>query len=412
MAHQSSQDVPTAGQPLNPGTQRLALASMLSLYFLFGFVTVLNDILIPHLKAVFNLTIAQATWVQSAFFGAYFIMGYPAAQWLKKMGYKGAIVSALVLVAVGLLAFYPASAAVSYPMFLMALFTIGTGFTVLQVAANPYVSLLGAPEAAASRLNAAGFLNSTATTFGPLIGAALILIDGNVGAAERAAAVQVPYLALAGFVVLLASCIAMVPLPAIVPKATEVGNKARSAFSFPHLRHGMAAIFTYVGVEVGVGSVVIFFVNQKLGISEKEAAFYVSLYWGGLWLGRTLGVVLMRSISMQKALLGVTVLAAVATVLAMVGNGYMAVYALLATGLAHSIMWPCIFPLAIKDLGPATEQGSGLLVSMIVGGAIVPPVMGIVAEAAGMEASFLVLLLGYAYLLWYSLKGYKEGLAA
>lgn len=395
---------------------QLALYAMLSLYFLFGLVTVMNDILIPHLKAVLQLQNWQANLIQSFFFGAYFIMSVPAGVVLKKLGFQKGIVAALALVAVGLLGFVPASMAVSFPMFLGALFLIGTGFTVLQVAANPYVSLLGPAETAASRLNMAGFLNSAATTFGPLMGAKLILIDANLPVTERAAAVQVPYVMLAVFVLVLAATFSFVKLPSIASTESHGPNEGsqqtneKSAWAYPHLLAGMGAIFSYVGVEVAVGSIMVLFATQQLGISDKEAALYVSLYWGGLWVGRTLGIGLMKAVASQTALRLVVALSIVGALGAMVYQGFAAVWALVAIGLFHSIMWPCIFPMAIKGLGPATAQGSAMLVSMIVGGAIFPPIMGLVADAASVSTSLLVLLVGYGYLMWYAMTGFKLGL--
>jgi FHS family L-fucose permease-like MFS transporter len=414
-----TQDPAIGHPPKHQADQRLALATMLSLFFLFGMVTVLNDILIPHLKGLFDLSQWQASLVQFCFFGAYFVMSVPAGILLTAVGYKRGLSIALAIVAIGLLLFIPASIIVSYPLFLTGLFVVGSGFTVLQVAANPYVSSLGPPETATKRLNMAGFLNSSAATIGPIIGAKLILIDTALPIAERAAAVQLPYLALACFVMVLAIVINAIKLPdlssllqpADAGQTSDNSASKTSAWAYPHLLTAMGAIFVYVGVEVAVGSMLIGYMKQIVGVQEVDAAIYVSYYWGGLLVGRAIGIIITNMMSNSRMLVLVSCLGLMLSVAAILIPGMKAVYALVGLGVCHSVMWPCIFPMGIKHLGKHTAQGSGLLVSMIVGGAIYPVLQGGLIDSFGYTASIWILVLGYAYLVWYALAGFRLGLA-
>ncbi|MEQ8244899.1 MFS transporter, partial [Fulvivirga sp.] len=254
------------------------IALMVSLFFIFGIITVFNDVLIPHLKSVFSLSYIQAMLIQFAFFSAYFLMALPASKVINRFGYKNSIVIGLLVVMGGCLLFHPAASLVFYPLFLLALFIMASGITLLQVSVNPYISALGSPETASSRLNLAGGFNSLATVIGPLIGAHFILSNGDVQ--RGAEAVQPPYLFLAVFVLIVAIIIHFYQLPKLAIETEK--KKKKGAWKFRNLRLGIVAIFLYVGAEVTIGSFLInyFSLEHIAGLSEQQAAKYVSLYWG------------------------------------------------------------------------------------------------------------------------------------
>src|SRR5271170_2645226 len=285
---------------------------MVSLYFGIGFITALNDILIPHFKDLFHLTNVKALMVQLCFFGAYFVMSLPSGWIVGKIGYKSGIVVALSVMGLGLLLFLPASVIIFYPLFLFALFVVGSGLALLQVAINPYVGALGPPETAASRLNLAGFFNSFATTTAPKVGAAFIFIAAGASAAQLAHSVRKPYVILAACAFLMAIVTLFVQLPEVVEKSAGKSAAGGSAWKFSHLRLGAVAIFCYVGAEVAIGSVMINFLGQPSmgGLSHSAAARYVSLYWGGAMIGRFIGFVALRKIRQERALLFVAAVAA------------------------------------------------------------------------------------------------------
>jgi FHS family L-fucose permease-like MFS transporter len=267
----------------------LPMVLMVSLYFSIGFITALNDILIPHFKLLFSLNNVHALLVQFCFFSAYFVMSLPSGKIVSRIGYKTGIIAALSTMGVGLLLFVPASLVISYPIFLLALFVVGSGLALLQVAVNPYVSALGKPETAAARLNICGGLNSLATTIAPKVGAAFIFVGAGATTPELARSVRGPYVILAAFALLVAIVTRFVHLPELIEKPVEGSTDQGSAWRFPHLRLGAVAIFTYVGAEVAIGSILINFLGQpSMGsISHAVAAGYVSLYWGGA-MGRPL----------------------------------------------------------------------------------------------------------------------------
>jgi FHS family L-fucose permease-like MFS transporter len=389
----------------------VALSLMISLFFMFGFITVLNDILIPHLKGLFDLKQWQAMLVQTCFFIAYFVMSVPAGMIIEKIGYKKGVMLALAVVGVGLLLFVPASNLQLYGFFLFALFVVGSGITILQVAANPYISALGSPEKAGSRLTLAGGFNSLATAIGPVVGGWLIFVDENASAIEKAESVQLPYVGLAIFAALLAVFIGMSKLPKLSTEKEEGEIIEGSAWEYAHLIFGAVGIFFYVGAEVAIGSILIDYLGQEeMGaMSHMDAAKFVSLYWTGAMIGRFVGAAALQKIQMNKALTFVCILALMLVVGGMVTTGAVSAWSLVAVGLVNSIMWPCIFPLSLKKLGKHTSQGSGILVSMVVGGALIPPLQGWIAESVGYQLSFGLVLISYAYILWFALKGFKIG---
>ena len=390
----------------------LPLALMVSLFFGIGFITAMNDILIPHFKDLFHLTNFMALLVQMAFFGAYFVMSLPSGWIVGKIGYKLGIVVSLATIGCGLLLFLPASVIIFYPLFLFALFVVGSGLALLQVAINPYVGALGKPETAASRLNLCGGFNSLATTIAPKIGAAVIFIAAGATAAELAHSVRMPYVILACCAFAMALLTWFVHLPDLIEKRSEVSAAdGGSAWQFRNLRFGAAAIFFYVGAEVAIGSIMITYLGQPSmgGMSHSAAARYVSLYWGGAMVGRFIGFVVLQKVRQERALLFVAAVATLLVGTSLVTHGNVALWSLVSCGLFNSVMWPCIFPLSVAGLGRFTSQGSGILITMVVGGAVIPAIQGLLADAFGYQQSFGVVLLCYAYLVFFGVSGYRAG---
>ena len=386
------------------------LMLMVSLYFSIGFITALNDILVPHFKDLFHLTNVAALLVQFCFFGAYFVMSVPSGWIVGRIGYKSSIVAALSIMGFGLLIFLPASMTILYPLFLLALFVVGSGLALLQVAINPYVGALGSPETASSRLNLAGGFNSVATTIAPKVGAAFIFIAAGASTAQLARSVRWPYLVLALFAFLMAGITASVHLPNLIEENTDGSSEDGSAWKFRHLRLGALAIFCYVGAEVAIGSLMISFLGQpSMGsLTHEAAARYVSLYWGGAMVGRFVGFFALRSIKAQRALAFVSSAAFLLVGTAIVTHGHVAMVAIVTCGLCNSVMWPCIFPLSVEGLGRFTSQGSGILVTMVVGGAVIPEIQGFLADSFGYQKSFLIVLICYAYLVSFALIGHRN----
>ena len=386
------------------------LMLMVSLYFGIGFITAMNDILVPHFKDLFHLTNVKALLVQFCFFGAYFVMSVPSGKIVGRIGYKSGIVVALTVMGLGLLLFLPASVIIFYPLFLFALFVVGSGLALLQVAINPYVGALGAPETASSRLNLAGFFNSIATTVAPKVGAAFIFIAAGATAAQLAHSVRMPYAILAVCAFAMASITAFVSLPDLVEKSEGTAASDGSAWSFSHLRLGALAIFFYVGAEVAIGSIMITFLGQpSMGfLTHEMAAKYVSLYWLGAMAGRFIGFFALRWIRAQRALAFVSLIGVFLIGTTILTHGHVAMWATVACGLCNSVMWPCIFPLSLAGLGQFTSQGSGILVTMVVGGAVIPEIQGFLADSFGYQRSFVIVLLCYAYLLYFAVKGHRN----
>jgi len=385
------------------------------LFFMWGLITSLNDILIPHLKAVFTLSYLQASLIQFCFFTAYFIVSFPAGRLVESLGYKKGIIVGLLTAGVGCVLFYPAAGAQSYGFFLTALFVLAAGITVLQVAANPYVTILGKPETAASRLNLTQAFNSLGTTVGPLVGAVTIL--ALVGEDSSAHSVQLPYLILAGMLVALAVIIGLFRLPQI--KDTEQDNATDenaltgdSVWAYRHLLLGVVGIFMYVGAEVSIGSYLVSLMESPdvAGLDAATAAKYLSLYWGGAMVGRFIGGVVMTKVRPNLALSFNAIAIGVLLAVAVLQGGKVAMWALLAVGFFNSIMFPTIFSLALKGLGKFTSKGSGLLCMGIVGGALVPAIQGYFADTIGLLPSFVIPLVCYVYILFYGVMGYRPSL--
>lgn len=475
MAGISSVDIKTnnnsnSSQEVNE-SKKSALVALTFLFFMWGFITCLNDILIPYLKGVFELSFFQAMLVQFAFFGAYFvgsliyfIISITSGDPITKIGYKNGIIIGLLISAVGCALFYPAAEYQVYALFLGALFCLGLGITMLQIAANPYVAILGSPETASSRLNMAQGFNSFGTTIAPVIGAALIF---GVFASEEtsgADAVKIPYLGLAAMFVILSLVIKATKLPVFTTEA-EV-EKSAGALKYPHLVLGILAIFMYVGGEVSIGSIMVNFFGLEniAGLEEEEASSFLAFYWGGAMIGRFLGAISLSEMSDQtkkllmmvgvslaafgviygvaysntgihftevipytiflvvnlvafklgKAKAGKTLGIFAVVVMALLAGvivleGKVAFWCIIAIGLFNSIMFSNIFTLAIDGLGKYTSQASSLLVMGIVGGALVPLLQGFLADTIGVQASFVVPIICYAYIFFYGVKGATIG---
>ncbi|QGZ38051.1 FHS family L-fucose permease-like MFS transporter [Pseudoduganella flava] len=404
-----------------PAGYKSALSLLASLFFIWGFITVINNTLLPHLRSVFELSYTQTTLIESVWFIAYFVASIPSARLIERVGYKKSMVIGLVIMAVGALGMIPAARLPSYAVTLVALFTIACGITLLQVAANPYVAVVGPPQTASARLNLVQAFNSLGTTFAPLFGGYLILgrsTSGTAGAdqvltqAERLAdaqAVQLPYLIVAAVLVLLALIIARYPLPAMgSSRVAKAERGAHSLWRHRNLVFGIPAIFIYLIAEIGVANLFINFVSQPhIGnVTHEQASHYLFLLWGGMMVGRFAGSFLMRTISAERVLGGAAVGACIVMLVATFSTGPLAMWALIAVGLFHSVMFPTIFTLGIRGLGPLTEEGAGLLIMAIAGGALVV-VQGWLADVYGLQLSFLLTAACELYILFYAVWGAK-----
>jgi MFS transporter, FHS family, L-fucose permease len=438
---------------------RFTFLSLIVLFFLWGLLTSLNDILVPHMKAAFDLKHWQAQLIQFFFFGAYFVMSWPAGRIIQRVGYKQGIVYGLSLMGLGCFVFYPASEVQVYGLFLLGLFILASGITILQVAANPYVAIIGLPETAASRLNLAQGFNSLGHTIGPLFGAWLILQNQEV---VEVSTVQGPYIFLALALIAIGVIFRFLHLPEI--EYSEPERKGFDLFKYPHLLFGAAAIFCYVGAEISIGSFLVEYFKSEptIALDTKTAGRHVAFYWGGAMVGRFLGAIALsgakdfgqRAVQMapipilaalvvwgvaeaydlplstvggfglmlvlnyvaflfgrhtSQGLLAFFALCCMALLGAtMMGHGSVALWAVLGVGLFNSIMWSNIFTLAIRELKQYTSLGSSLLVMMIVGGAVIPLVQGLAADTAlGVKGSFLIPFLAYGYLVFYGWRGWR-----
>jgi FHS family L-fucose permease-like MFS transporter len=399
------------------------LAIVTTLFFMWGFLTCLNDILIPHLKSIFELSYAKAMLIQFAFFSAYFLFSVPWSRVVNTIGYKTTMVVGLLTMAVGAFLFVPAASVVSYPLFLTALLVLATGITGLQVSANPYVDLLGKPETASSRLDLTQAFNSLGTTIAPKIGGLLILSSAplaieelhkltpqalHVYRVQQAGSVKVPYTVIGIALLLLAVLIGISKLPKIETAASRPGEKANdSIWKHPNLVYGAIGIFAYVGAEVSIGSFLVnyFGLPEIAALSAKAAAGFVSFYWGGAMIGRFLGAALLQHFRPGYLLAIAAIVAGSLVIASMVFSGHIAMWSILAVGLFNSIMFPTIFSLGEAELGPLSGTGSGLLNMAIVGGAILPVIQGVIADYVGLHHAFVLPVICYLYILFYALSG-------
>ncbi|MGA3347025.1 MAG: sugar MFS transporter [Terracidiphilus sp.] len=431
----TTQAAPSAPNYLGP------FITVAILFFIFGFITNLNMALVPHLRSIFDLPYKWAMLAESAFFLAYFVFSSPTSKLIEMIGYKKTMVVSLFIQVVGCLMFVPAAKMVSFPLFLTAVFVVGAGVTALQTAANPYVAILGPESSAPVRLTLAQALNSLGGTIAPLIAGAYILTDAAKQAPKAAIAdtVRMPYILIAAGLLVLGIIVAFLHLPQIeqAEGSEPVGSggavASTSIWSYRHTVLGAAGIFFYVGVEVGLASIgVNYFLTQGLN-SDKVASFFaslgwfgalvtrffgpwtnvgiaailVSLYWFGALIGRLLGSWVLTRIKSNRLLGTFGFAAALLLVVSMVSSGQMAIWTVVLCGFFNSIMFPNIFALAIKGLGPMTSKGSGLIMTAVVGGAIVPPLIGALADKAGIQNSFVIPIFCYVYIAYYGLWGSK-----
>ena len=419
---------PSTQRSWNQRTDIRAMSIATMLFFMWGFLTCLNDILIPHLKAIFELNYAQAMLVQFCFFSSYFIFALPSGKLVEWLGYKQSMVVGLLVMATGAFLFLPASKVASFGLFLSALIILAAGITCLQVAANPYVANLGPPESAASRLNLAQAFNSFGTFVAPFFGSVLILTSTQVTSAtmnsysasalqqyrmEQASSVRMPYLGIGLTLVLLAISFAVLKMPTMdFTRDIRPGELDQtthdSIWRHPVLLAGALAIFVYVGAEVSIGSFLVnyFGLPDIAAFPERTAARYVSMYWGGAMVGRFIGSWLLTKVR-TSIVLGTAALVACGLVAtSMVTHGHTAMWAILAVGLFNSVMFPSIFTVGLSGLGPLTSKGSSLMVAAIVGGALIPLAEGHLADKIGVQHAFVIPAVCYVYI---ALFGYLGG---
>jgi len=399
----------------NPSNYR-AMAMVTTLFFMWGFLTALNDILVPHLKSIFDLNYTRVMLINSAFFGSYFVFAIPAGLVIEKIGYKRTMVVGLLIMAVGALLFV-----------LAALIVLAAGVTALQVAANPYVTVLGPARTASSRLNLTQAFNSLGTTIAPYVGGMLILAAAPLSSGEldklsaaarqayrlqEASTVKIPYIGIAVALTALALAIAMFNLPRIETTREfrpmgETDAAARDLWKQRQLVLGALAIFLYVGAEVAIGSFLInYFTQPNIGnMTVKAAAGLVSLYWFSAMIGRFIGAAGLQKLSTRAVLGTVAVVACLLVVTSILSHGWLAMATIILVGLFNSVMFPSIFTLGVEGLGPLTAKGSGLMVQAIVGGAIIPVAEGALADHIGIHHAFILPALCYIYIAYYGFKG-------
>ena len=420
---------PSSAAAETAATQRVALTVVTTLFFMWGFITALNDILVPHLKSIFDLSTTEAQLVEGAFFAAYGIFSYPATRIVDTFGYKKTMVSGLLTMGVGALLFASAASVPSYPLFLIALMILAAGMTALQVSANPYVSVLGPTATASSRLNLAQAFNSLGTAIAPILGGMLILTAApkamevvrqmsvearQVYNLHEASSVKAPYLVIGLALFALACAIAMFKLPP-VPGAERHGKVSDSVWKHRNLVLGMVAIFMYVGAEVSIGSNLILYISRaEIGnISAYAAARYVSYYWLGAMIGRFIGSAVLQKVR-TGTVLGIAALVASALVCtSILAFGHLAMWSIVLVGFFNSVMFPSIFTLGIAGLGPLTGDGSGFLIMAIIGGAVIPLLQGyLVDHSVGMHHSFILPAVCYLYIVYYAFKGSEPKVTA
>lgn len=424
-----------------------ALAIVTTLFFMWGSLTSLNDVLIPYVQHVFKIKLAASMLIQTAFFSAYFVFSIPSAKIIDWIGYKRAIVVGLFTMVVACLAFYPAAKIPSFPFFLAALIILATGITILQVAANPYVAVLGKPETASSRLNLTQAFNSLGTTIFPWVGANLILRTTATAVTqspqqEADAVIKLYVYFFAAALTVLAIGIGLSKLPKMESAGHHIGEQVNdSIWKHPNLVFGAIGIFVYVGGEVAIGSSIAnYLALDNIGgflspsnfpdaatryrAALGEAAKYISLYWGGAMIGRFLGAALLQKIKAGKLLALAAVMAALLVTVSVLTNGHVAMWTILSVGFFNSIMFPCIFTMSIAELGPLTGDGSGILNMAIVGGAVIPWMVGKAGDlinhsyypamtqgetswGQGIHYALIAAAVCYVYILFFAVSGSK-----
>lgn len=425
---------------------RTAFIFLTLLFFLWGFLTVIVDSLIPRLKEVFELTYFQAGMVQFAFFVAYFLLSIPASFILSKIGYKKGIILGLLMMASGCILFYPASSMRVFWIFMLGYFTLAGGITILQVAANPYVTILGPEKSAASRLNLSQAFNSFGASIAPIIGALFILSDKimtsqqieGLSEAEKtkyyvaeASAVQVPFLTIAGILITIALVFVFVNLPKVIGEGEQKGSYAQ-AFKNKNLLMGALGIFCYVGAEVAIGSYMVnYFLQLELADVVRNTPFmrtianwfltddlsavdgkaivgiFVTFYWTGAMIGRFVGAYLTSIMKPSKVLSVFAIIALSLIIISTQTSGLVAMWTIIGVGLFNSIMFPTIFSLGLDELGDSKPQGSGIMCTMIVGGAVIPPLFGLLTDNYGFALALLLVMVCYLYIFFFGFKHKK-----
>ena len=423
-------------------TDTRAMSVATALFFMVGFLTCLNDIIIPHLKSIFALNYAEVLTVQFAFFTSYFVFSYPGGALVDKFGYKKTMVVGLIIMAVGAAGFIPAASLALFPVFLCALIVLAAGMTVVQVAVNPYVTVIGPPKTASSRLNLAQAFNSVGTFIAPFFGAVLILrnavpvitpahllsmsdIGRQAYRAAQASTVRLPYIGIALMLLFLAIALALIKLKPQTgmtdltqdfrPGAfAEALSKPDSIWHHPWLIAGALGIFTYVGAEVTIGSLLVNYMGlpQIGALGESVAAKFLMVYWGGAMIGRFIGSAVLQRVRTGPVLGAAGIGAFTLVVISLLTHGHTAMYALLFVGLFNSIMFPSIFTLGIQDLGPLTSKGSSLLIAAIVGGALIPLGTGALADKIGLHPSFIIPAICYIYIAIFGIAAVRRPIAA
>ncbi len=405
-----------------------AMSVATALFFMVGFLTCLNDVVSPHLKSIFGLNYSETQAIPFYFFSSYFVFSYPGGKLVERFGYKKSMVVGLFIMAAGALLFLPAAHLAIFPLFLTALVVLAAGMTVVQVAINPYVTVIGPAATAASRLNLAQAVNSFGTFIAPFVGTYLILRNAAAPASTaqlvamstvqrqayrvvQASTVQVPYLIITAALVLLALALAAIKLKPQVGQTdltqdfrpgafAEALKRPKSIWSHPWVLFGALGIFTYVGAEVSIGNLLVNYMGlpKIAALPESVAGYFLMVYWGGAMVGRFVGAAVLQKVRTGPVLGAAAIGAFVLVVLSLFTTGHVAMGALLAVGFCNSIMFPSIFTLGIQDLGPLTSKGSSILIAAILGGAIVPKLQGIVADHIGLQPSFFIPAICYVYI--------------
>jgi len=386
-----------------------------TLFFIFGFITTLNMALVPHLRSIFKLDYAWAMLAESAFFLAYFVFSSPSSKLIEWIGYKRTMVVSLFVQVVGCLLFIPAAKLVNFPLFLTAVFVVGAGVTALQTSANPYVAILGPEHSAPVRLTLAQAFNSIGAAIAPIVGGAFILSDTgkHESAAQIASTVRGPYLLIAAGLLLLGLAVAFMHLPHIEQtqefRPAKEGDPilSRSIWSYRHTVLGALGIFLYVGVEVGLASIAVNYFKLEGMSSLETASFLVSLYWFGAMVGRLLGSWILTKFKAGRLVAIFASCGAVLLVVSMLSHGPTAIWSLVLCGFFNSIQFPNVFALGIVGLGPLTSKGSGLIMTAVVGGAVIPYLIGALADKVGIQGAFVLPMACYLYIAWYGMWGSK-----
>ncbi|HEU5147076.1 MAG TPA: sugar MFS transporter [Chryseosolibacter sp.] len=407
-------NVPVRNVIVDAGVNRkysLALVSLAVLYFMMGFITCLNDTLVPFFKKGFSLTYSESSLTQFYFFLTYGLMSFPASKLVERVGYKNGMILGFSIAAFGAVLFFPAANFHQYAVFLTALFILAIGIVVLQVAANPYITILGPAKTASSRLTIIQAVGSIGTTVAPLFGAYFILSRLDQ-AGTSSDAVKYPYIGIALLLMLIAFVVWRLRLPTVSAGQDDhpgtVRASANSVFGYRNLNFGAWAIFFYVGAEVSIGTFLTNYIADTVNIAEENANTFVALYWGSMLVGRLIGYFLLKAVSPPTVLASVAVLAIVLILVSITASGYTAVWTMIAVGFCNSIMFATIFSLSVNGLGKYTTQASGILSTAIVGGAVISLAQGFLKDFSTWSVAFMLPLACYVYILFYGLNGYKS----